>query len=307
MSTLAKHVADYLAVRRALGYKLEKHERMLGQFLDYLERQGAQTITTEHALAWATRLPAHPPQQYCRLVVVRGFARYLKAIDPDTQVPPQDLLPWCSHRAVPYIYTDEQITALLEATRTLRPPHRAATYQTLLGLLAVTGMRRGEALALDRRDIDLQAGRIEIRKAKFGKSRELPLDPTTVEALHRYLKRRDRPDSAPRTDAVFVSTRGARLSRSCLMDAWYPLLDEAGIEPRSAACRPRVHDLRHTFAVRTLLDSYRKGENPARQVALLSTYLGHTKPTSTYWYLEAVPELMQLAAGRLEHLLGGPR
>lgn len=307
MTTLGEHVAEYLAVRRALGYKLKAHERMLGQFLDYLERQGAHTITTEHALVWALLPATHPSRHHCRLAMVRGFARYLKAIDPETEVPAQDLLPWRSCRAVPYIYTDDQITGLLAAAETLSPPHRAATLRTLLGLLAVTGMRKGEALALDRRDIDWHAGRIEICKAKFGKSRELPLDPTTLEALHGYLERRDRPHAIPATDAVFVSRVGTRLSADCVQSAWYRLLHQAGIEPRSAPCRPRIHDLRHTFAVRTMLDGYREEGNPASRLALLSTYLGHTDPTNTYWYLEAVPELMQLAAGRLESYLGGPR
>ncbi len=218
MSALVDHLVDYLTVRRALGYKLRQAEKLLGQFLDHLARGGAETITTEHALAWATLPAGHHAWHHLRLSIVRGFARYLKAIDSDTEVPAEELLPWRPCRAVPYIYTEEQITALIEAAEALRTSHRTATYQTLIGLLTATGMRIGEAISLDRADIGWQAGLLEIRAAKFGKSRELPLDPSAVEALRRYLRRRDRPPAAASTNAVLVSTVGTRLL-SCGVEA----------------------------------------------------------------------------------------
>jgi integrase len=298
-------LVDYLAVRRALGYKLDREGKLLDQFLTYLEEHGAHTITVEHALAW-TQLPAKASTSwlFIRLSAIRGFASYLQAIDPATEVPPVSLLPRRRRQAIPYLYSDRQIAALIGAAATLRTPHRAATYRTLIGLLAVTGMRRGEAIRLDRDDFDQPAGLIVVRHTKFGKSRELPLHSSTVEALRCYLRRADRPKAAAGTDAVFVSATGARLSRSSVHDTFQRLLARAGIEPRSASCRPRPHDLRHSFAVRTILDGYRDDGEVEGRLAALSTYMGHANPADTYWYLSAAPELMELAARRLERHLG---
>jgi integrase/recombinase XerD len=222
-------------------------------------------------------------------------------------VPPADVLPDRTRRAVPYLYTDEQITALLRATSTLPTAHKAATFRTLFGLLLVTGMRIGEAIALDRVDFDGDLGTLIIRHGKFGKSRELPLHPTTTRAVTRYLRRRDRPRAVGPTEALLVSTVGTRLCVSDVQTAFRRLRARAGILPRSAACRPRLHDCRHSFAVRTLLDAYRIGGDPAARIAALSTYLGHVDPGKSYWYLEAAPELMELAGERLERHLGGGR
>jgi integrase/recombinase XerD len=305
MSALRRALADYLAVRRSLGYKLARQEKLLGQFLDYLQAEGQQQISTEHALAWAT-LPAGGECWHAyRLQAVRVFARYLHAIDPAVEVPAADLLPDRPHRAVPYLYSDEQIAALMAATASLRTPHRAATYHTLIGLLAVTGMRVGEALALDRGDIDWQTGVLTVRSGKFGKSRELPLHPSTVAALRGYLRRRDRPPATKSTDALLVSSAGTRLLVYNVQDTVKRLRRRAGIAPRSASCRPRVHDLRHTFAVRTILDAYRGDGDAGPTLALLCTYLGHVDPAQTYWYLQAAPELMALAGERLERHLHG--
>lgn len=307
MSPLRAALADYLAVRRALGYKLERAEKLLGQFIAYLEERGAQTITVEHALSWAMLPGGGEAWRALRMSVVRGFAAHLQTIDPACEVPPAELLPSPPHRATPFLYSSEQVAALLEAAGTLRGTHPAATYRTLIGLLAVTGMRIGEALALDREDIDSREGAILVRETKFAKSRELALHPSTVEALLRYLGRADRPRAAASTDAVFVSVRGARLAYSSARGTFVRLVDRAGIAPRSASCRPRLHDLRHSFAVATLLDAYRDGGEPQERLALLSTYLGHADPANTYWYLSAAPELMALAAGHLERHLGGGR
>lgn len=306
MSPLRAELVEYLAVRRALGYKLDTAERLLGQFIDYLEARGEQRITIERALSWAILPGGHPGYHAHRLQTVRRFARYLHAADPEVEVPPAGLLTGRSQRATPYLYTDEQITALIAAAKTLGTAHRAATFQALIGMLAVTGMRLGEALGLDRDDLDSSYGVLTVH-GKYGKTRELPLHPTAVDALCRYLRRRDRPPSAPGERALLVSEAGTRLLASNVQHAFGRMRARAGIAPRSAACRPRLHDVRHSFAVRTLLDAYRTGADLGGRVALLSTYLGHLEPAMTYWYLDAAPELMGLAAERLERSIGRER
>lgn len=306
MNPLRQALIDYLSVRRALGYKLERDEKLLTQFLAYLEELGQQNITTETALAWAT-LPAgaHRSWYSYRLSVIRGFATHLRTIDPATEVPPTDLLPWRARRATPYLYSEEEIAALLTATATLSGPHRVATYRTLIGLLAVTGMRVGEAIALDRSDFDSGNALLIVRSGKFGKSRELPLHPSTADALRRYLRRQDRPRAARSVPALFVSSAGTRLMYCNVQWTFGRLARHAGLKPHSTSCRPRLHDLRHGFAISTVLDGYRDGNDPAARLPLLSTYLGHVDPAKTYWYLSAAPELLALAGHRLERHLGG--
>jgi integrase/recombinase XerD len=308
MKPLRQALTDYLALRRTMGYKLTNQERLLRQFLDYLEAQGEERISTEHALIWATLPGGDRAWHYNRLQAVRGFARYLHAIDPHVQVPATDLLPRQRRRTVPYLYSDEQIAALMAAAGTLRTPHRAATYRTLIGLLAVTGIRVGEAIGLNCEDINWCAGTITIRLGKFGKSRELPAHPITLEALDGYLLGGDRPSPAAATEPLLVSMAGTRLLHACVESTFRILRERAGINPRTSACRPHLHGLRHSFAVRTLLDAYRSGEDAQSRVALLSTYMGHVDPAGTYWYLQAAPELLALAGQRLEaHVQGGKR
>ena len=306
MSPLRRALSDYLATRRALGYTLKRAEKLLAQFLTYLEDLGEEHVSTETALAWA-RLPtgAHRSWGSNRLCAVRGFAAHLRAIDPATEVPSADLLPWQPCRATPYLYSDEDVTRLMVEAARLRTPHRIATYQTLIGLLAVTGMRVGEAIALDRGDFDSINGFLTVRKGKFGKSRELPLHSSTVDALRHYLRRGDRPRSGVSTPALLVSTAGTRLLYTNVHYTFHQLVCRAGLKPRSTSCRPRLHDLRHSFAVRTVLDGYRSAGDPGARLALLTTYLGHVAPGNTYWYLSAAPELLELAATRLERHLGG--
>jgi integrase len=306
MSPLRQALADYLAVRRALGYRLERAEKLLAQFLTHLEALGEQRLSSETALAWAT-LPKGGGRSWWsyRLAVVRAFALHLRAIEPASEVPPADLLPWRACRATPYLYAEQDVAALIGAAATLRTPHRVATWRILIGLLAVTGMRVGEAIALDRGDFDAGNGLLTVRTGKFGKSRELPLHPSAGQALNDYLHRRDRPASATRTRALLVSTAGTRLLYCNVQCTFRALVRRAGLAPRPAACRPRLHDLRHSFAVHTLLDGYREGGDPGARLALLSTYLGHVDPGKTYWYLSAAPELLALAGGRLERHLGG--
>jgi len=307
MTPLRQALTDYLAMRRALGYQLARAEKLLGQFLAFLEHQGETHVRTDSAVAWATQPTGTSPRAWAamRLSVVRRFAQHLSTFDPATEIPPTDLLPWRARRATPYLYTSDELIALMTAATTLRTSHRVATYQTLIGLLAVTGMRGGEAIALDRHDFDVEAGLLIVRHGKFGKARELPLHPSAVAAVNQYVHRQDRPHAAARTSALLVSTAGTRLLVCNVQRTFRTLVRGAGLQPHSTACRPRLHDLRHRFAVCTFLDTYREGKDPEARLSLLSTYLGHVDPTYTYWYLSAAPELLQLAADRLQQRFGG--
>jgi len=306
MSALDAHVEDYLRLRRALGYKLERHGLLLPQLVAYLEAAGAATITSELAIAWA-RLPerARPNYWAARLAVARGFARYLKTIDPATQVPPPGVFPARRHRPTPYLWSQEEICGLLEGARGLRSPLRSATHEALFGLLATTGMRLGEAVGLDRDDVDLGAGVVTIREAKFDRSRLVPLHPSTTTAMSRYTTRRDSLCPRPPSAAFFLSGAGTRLGRSGVDKTLRTITTSMGI--RTATVRPRAHDLRHSLAVATLIRWLRAGVNVDEHMAVLSTYLGHVSPADTYWYLSASPELMALAAERLDARFGAAR
>ncbi|MGB7979430.1 MAG: tyrosine-type recombinase/integrase [Candidatus Nanopelagicales bacterium] len=303
---LRAQVADYLAVRRALGYQLERPEKLLGQFADYLDQIGQSRVTVAAALDWA-RLPVGGDSSWWayRLSVVRGFATWVHTLDPAHEVPAADLLPARSHRASPYLYSAADIAALIQATATLRTPLRQATYATLIGLLAVTGMRVGEVINLNRADLDLPEGRLLVRNAKFGKTRELTLHPTTVAALHRYGQLRSRSAPVGASPAFLVSTAGSRLMYCNVWSTFHRLVGLAGLPPRTGTCRPRIHDLRHSFAVTAMLDAYANGQDGQTRLALVSTWLGHVHPASTYWYLTASPELMAQAGARLDTYLDG--
>jgi integrase len=309
MTALEQDAADYLRIRRALGFKLERAEKLLGQYLTYLETIGEDRVTVENALAWARMPTAGATGSWWaqRLSVVRGLASYLHALDPAHEIPPADVLVRRAGRAVPYLYTDREIWALMVATDRLRGQLRRATYRTLVGLLAVTGMRVGEAIRLDRADLDLAAGVVTVRESKFGKSRELPLHLTTVAALHEYLRIRAAHQHADASQALLISPAGTRLIYCNVHATFRQLRADAGLTARSAACRPRVHDLRHRFAVQTLINWYRSGVNIDEHIATLSTYLGHVSPADTYWYVSASPELMALAAERVADRFGGVR
>jgi integrase/recombinase XerD len=301
--TLQQALADYLRLRRQLGFEMPQDGRLLAGFVAFLERAGVERITTELALDWA-RLPAdaHPHYWRQRMSVVRGFARHLATIDPASEVPSKDLLPGTRQRLAPHIYTEQEIAALIAAAGRLSPPLRAARHQTLIGLLAVTGMRPGEALALDRRDVDLRHGVVHVRAGKQKKQREVPLHPSAVSALRDYARLRDARFPEPSTPAFFIGARGRRVPRGELNRTFTQLVREIGMESRGARARPRPHDLRHALAVRTLLDWFEAGEDIDRRMPLLSAFLGHVDPASTFWYLEAVPELLELISRRLEQL-----
>ena len=301
--TLRDALADYLRLRRRLGFEMPQDGRLLEGFVEFLERAGAERITTGLALKWA-RLPvgAHPHRWRQRLSVARGFARHLATIDPQSEIPSKDLLPGHRPRIAPYIYTEKEIQALIAAAGRLRPPLCAARHQTLIGLLAVTGMRPGEALALDRHDVDLRHGVVHVRAGKNKKQREVPLHPSTVRGLRDYARLRDARFPEPATTAFFIGARGRRVPRGELNRTFTQLIRETGLDGRGARARPRPHDLRHALAVRTLLDWHAAGENIDQRMPLLSALLGHVDPASTYWYLEAVPELLESISRRLEQL-----
>lgn len=300
MSALHQAVDDYISLRRSLGFKLEDYPWMLHDLVGYLEAAGVTTITAELAVEWAQRpgVRAHPSYLGKRLCVVRGFARHLAAFDPATEVPSADLLHWRECRAEPFIYSDADIGALMTAARSLQPALRAATYETLIGLLSVTGARVGELLGLDNDDVDFDDGVLVIRYSKFNKSRELPLHPSTGEALRAYAAVRDRLCPRPRTPSFLVSAGHKRLAYETVQQTFARLAETAGLRPRTPRCRPRLHDTRHSYACATLLGWYRDGLDVQARLPLLSAYMGHARPENTYWYLTAIPELLSLAAHR---------
>jgi integrase/recombinase XerD len=306
MSGLAEHATQYLRARRALGVKLERHGRLLPQLVGYLEAAGASTVTRELAISWA-RMPAgaHPQYWAARLSIARGFAAYLKTIDPTTEVPPAGVFAVRYQRPAPYLWSREDVNRLLDAARQLRPPLKAASYEALFGLLAVTGMRLGEALALEPDDVDLEGGVITIRaqNAKLERARIVPLHPTTVQALELYANTRARLCPRPRASAFFLSSTGASLNRSAVAKTLRELTTTVGL--RTDSVRPTAHHLRHSFAVSTLFEWQRSGVQIDEQIAVLSTFLGHVSPAETYWYLTATPELMDSASQRLHRHLGG--
>ena len=258
MTELGKALVDYLRVRRALGYKLKQAGELLPDFVRFLDHRGLAHVTTTAGLAWATLPRGTDPNWWSkRLVQVRGFAKYLHTLDPRNEVPSLDHLPHRQIRTTPYVYSASDVTALLAATDTLRTPFRTATYKTLLGLIAVTGLRVGEAISLDDGDVDCARGVLVIRKAKFGKSREVPLHPSTVRALACYSRCRDWFVKRRRTKSFFVASVGTRLFYQNVHDTFLKLVYAAGLggqRPR----RPTIQDLRHTFAIRTVIGWHRE-------------------------------------------------
>lgn len=308
MKTLRQAVRDYLALRRSLGFKLKEHERCLRELLSFLKKNGSTRLSIRMALQFATQHQHQQPAQWAaRLRVVRGFARYRSGEDPLTQIPPLGLLPYRAPRARPYIYSAAEIRKLLRAalhlrsTATLKP----WTYYSLFGLLATTGMRISEALNLQIKDIDWFEGILTIHGTKFGKSRWVPLHPSTRKVLSAYAKRRDCLLEKKPVSHFFVSSRGTRLDGGDVRRTFYQLSRQVGLRDVSASHGPRLHDFRHRFAVQTLLRWYRKGADVERLLPVLSTYLGHAHVTDTYWYLTNTPELMGAAGQRMEKRWGG--
>ncbi|HUY08436.1 MAG TPA: tyrosine-type recombinase/integrase [Candidatus Dormibacteraeota bacterium] len=305
MTEFSTAAADYLATRRAMGYKLICQGQMLWKFVAYLDGVGAEHLTITDAVSWAKQPPEAARVCWAaKLGVVRGFARYLSALDPATEVPPAGLITEPSHRTVPYIYSDQDIAQLLEAADRLPTEHRADTYRAVIGLLAVSGMRISEVVGLDRTDVDFEHGLITIRNSKYGKSRQLPLHPSTLEALAGYARRRDERFLKVKSPSFFTSAAGTRLLRDNATTVFPILVRDARLPWSDRHRPPRLHDLRHTFAVRCVIRWYREGLDVEQRLPLLSTYLGHIAPSSTYWYLSSVPELLELVAQRLDSVGG---
>ena len=301
MNPLRSALERYVAMRRGLGCKFQHQERRLINFVAFMEERGASTITRPLALEWATLPPGRHSSWTLRLTDVRGFARHLASIDGQTEVPPAGILP-SLRRAKPYLYTDEEVQRLLTGALALPPAEglRRWTYYCLFGLLAVIGLRISEALGLRHEDADLQQGILTIRDTKFGKSRLVPLHPTTTKVLLNYAARRDE-DSARRVGAYFfVAERGGQLLIQYVHAVFWKLSRQIGLRGPTDHTGPRLHDFRHRFAVETLLRGYRSGQGVELQLPVLATYLGHSCVRDTYWYLSACPELMEHAVKRLD-------
>jgi len=314
MSTLREALVQYVTVRRALGTRLAEPAGTLGQFVSFLERERSSRITTALALRWAMAPQGVQRATWARrLSMVRQFATWLNAFDPETEVPPRRLILGRRRRNKPHIFTDSEVARLMAEAARLRSSVglRSLTYTTLIGLLASTGLRPGEALALDRSDVDLENGILSIRETKFGKSRFVPLDPSTREALQQYGQQRDILSVRPVSPAFLLSERGKRIHGGTARRTFAVISSAIGLRPpmvgQHCGRGPRLQDFRHSFATRRLVEWYRAGLDVERELPKLSTYLGHTEIGLTYWYIEAVPELLALATRRLGtmHLPGG--
>jgi len=306
MSAMHDALTHYVSLRRALGTRLQEPASTLGHFVEFLECQGSEFITSELALRWAMEPQLVQRATWARrLSMVRRFASWLSTVDPRTEVPPRRLLAARRRRNKPHIFTEQEVVRLMDEAARLTSPTglRAMTYVTLIGLLSATGLRPGEALALDMADVDLQSGILAIRETKFGKSRFVPVEDSTRAALARYAKQRDELCSQRSTEAFLVSERGRRLQSYTARCTFARMSCAIGLRAPTGTRRigrgPRLQDFRHSFATSRLIEWYRAGLDVGRELPKLATYLGHVDVVHTYWYIEAVPELLQLAAKRL--------
>ena len=313
MSILRERFEQYLALRRNLGADLSFTERVMRRFIEHAESVGAEHIDTDLFLDWRANYGSASDHVWgARLSMVRGFAQWLSGVDPKTTVPPTDLVPARRWRGKPHIFTESELAELLATTRRLRSPYglRGATFATLFGLIAATGLRISEALRLDDEDIDADAATIDVRASKTGPDRLLPITPDTVERLHAYLERRNRVLGASE-GALFRGENGERVGDCGARYNFANASQTTGLRESERYQRhghgPRIHDLRHTFAVRTIIDWHRAGLDIDREMLKLSAYLGHANPEGTYWYIEAIPELMQFAAARADQAVEGDR
>jgi len=303
---LEQALNEYLRIRRSLGYRLREPEGLLRNFIAFLQAERVSYITRQVALRWATQpAKAQPATWAGRLGILRRFAIWHSATEPRTEIPPAGLLPHRYRRRPPHIYSDEEIEIVLRESQQLPSPNglRARTYTTLFGLLVATGMRVNEALGLDRVDVDLERGILYIRRTKFGKSRYVPVHASTVAALKKYAEVRDRVSPAPLIPAFFISEKSSRITEWIARYTFAKISQRIGLRAsaKGHGRGPRLQDMRHRFAARTLIHWYRAGFDVERELPKLSTYLGHVHVNDTYWYLEAVPELLQLATDRLIH------
>ena len=309
MMTLTERLDAYIVMRRSLGYDLSFTARVLRVFTAFADREGADHITVELFLRWKANFGKADNNTWSyRLGMVRLFAGWLQGQDARTEVPPAGLIAGKLRRSRPYIYSEAEVAAIVVHASKLpsRYGMRSWSCSTLFGLIAVTGLRINEAIALDDDDVDLDEGVITVRRGKNGTARYVPLAPSTVTRLRAYRAERTRLlGSTP--GPFFLMESGGRPTDCCARYNFALVSQALGIREPQRFCRhgrgPRIHDLRHTFAVRTIIGWYRKGLDPDREMIKLSTYLGHVKPELTYWYIEAVPELLQLASKRAERTL----
>ena len=297
MSDLSLLIDDYMMFRQARGMQPNpKIEHLLSQFVSQLPtaRTDELVFSQADAVEWScSTRSAHNAWRANRLSAVRGFASYLAGAGMKVDIPSRGLIHVADRRPAPYIYSHADVQALMKSTRALFTPLRAATMTTLIGLLAVTGMRVGEALALRIRDIDFDAGSLVIVHAKFNRQRIICVDHSTCTALRGYLAHPGRPQPG-NDDLLLVNGKGTHVSQSNIHGAFSTMICATNLA-RETKKRPRLHDLRHTFATRTIIDAYRHGRTPAATLSALAIWLGHSDPTHTYWYLQAVPELAAIA------------
>jgi len=308
MKSLAIQLEAYLVLRRKLGFKLRLAEGLLHRFVLFAQKKKASVISTKLALAWATQPADCQPAQWAnRLGMVRRFALYVSGDDPRTEIPPQEVLPHRYHRKPPYLYSDKEVCSLIKTARQLPASNdlRAISNATLFGLLAVTGMRVGEAIGLDRKDVDLRQGLLTVRQAKFNKSRLVPIHFTTRKKLQEYERLRDQYWPHPKNPSFFLSERGTRLT-DCTVRRWFIIASRRiGLRAPTDRRGPRIHDLRHLYAFKTILNWYRRGMDVEAHLPELTTFMGHGHVADTYWYISAAPELLKLATQRLERQKGG--
>ncbi len=303
MKSLQNAIEDYIALRRSLGFKLDDMATDLTKFASFLEQKAAPYITTALALEWAMQSTDHLPSHWARrLGFVRVFARHWSATDPRTEIPPAGLLPFRAQRARPYLYTEQEIQRLLAAAKSLSPASglRPWTYHCLFGLLAVSGLRISEAIKLERQDVDFYQGVLTIRQTKFNKNRLIPLHASTRDVLSEYAEHRDRLVPNPSSSCFLLNDCGRCLERSAVRRTFYDLSRQIGLRGPADHTGPRIHDFRHRFALNTLIQWYRAGEDIERRLPVLSTFLGQAHVADTNWYLSIHPELMGLATERLE-------
>jgi integrase/recombinase XerD len=312
MTSLTSHLESYLEIRRSLGSELSSFERVMCRFTAFADSEHADHITTKLFLKWRASHGSTNQYTWSRwLGMVRCFATWLQNIDPCTEVPPAGLIPGKFRRARPYIFSEEQIAQIIQAAANLPSAFglRGLTCSTVLSLIAVTGLRINEALNLNEEDVDLEEGVLTIKRGKNGKARLVPISVCTGKALHAYQNERDRLLIVRRIPSpFFLIETGDRLTDGCLRYNFARVSQHLGLREVQRHYNfgrgPRIHDLRHTFSVRTLLKCYRTNQNPEQEMHKLSIYLGHRDPENTYWYIEAVPELLQLASRRAEQALG---
>ena len=306
MKSLINSLDEYLKIRRSLGFTLKDTEKLLNNFISFLTQRNHAYITVKLALECAM-LPQNALRSTWgrRLAIIRLFAKYLAAEDPRTEIPSPQLLSQKIKRLQPYIYSDKEIVQLLSAFQEL--PTRGLrhhTYFYFFGLMVVTGCRVSELIALNREDVDMKNGWITIRDSKCHKSRLLPLHPTTLRQIKKYCKLRDSQFPIPDTQSFFLSDQGTQVSNSGTRKVFIRISKRIGLRGTTDSKGPRIHDIRHTFAVKTMLNWYRDGVDINQKISLLSTYLGHKKPSDTYWYITSMPELLAQAALRFENKIG---